>query len=83
MEPTRVLVRLSDRKIKDLLAPALPSVVELSPVPDPLIRATVSAATRAVRGELAPVEVMSAGASGLVDEAIRALAYGRWRLSSS
>ncbi|OAI46319.1 hypothetical protein AYO44_11500 [Planctomycetaceae bacterium SCGC AG-212-F19] len=83
MEPTRVLVRLSDRKIRNLLAPALPIPVESTPVPDPLIRATVRAATRVVQGEVASAEMMSAGASGLVDDAIRALAYGRWRLASS
>jgi hypothetical protein len=81
MEPTRVLVRLSDRKIKQLLPAALPAKGDS--VPDPLIRATVGAAVRAVRGEIAPVEIMSPRATGLVRDALKALAYKRWNILPS
>ena len=80
MEPTRVLVRLSDRKIKQL-SEVLPPRGDS--VPDPLIRATVGAAVRAVRGEIAPVEIMSPRATGLVRDALKALAYKRWNVVPS
>jgi hypothetical protein len=80
MKPTRVLVRLPASAVRKRLSAALPRAAEDLPVPDPLIRATVRAAARVVRGELAPLEVMSAGASTLVDDAIQALAGKRWRL---
>jgi len=80
MKPTRVLVRLPASAVRKRLSAALPRAAELLPVPDPLIRATVRAAARVVRGELASLEVMSAGASTLVDDAMQALASKRWRL---
>jgi hypothetical protein len=83
MEPTRVLIRLSDDKVRKRLSAAMPVPPEASPVPDVLIRATVRAAAKVVRGELPARATMSAGACGLVDDAVRALTLQRWSVSSS
>ena len=79
MEPTRVLLRLSNQKIKRL-ASALPPQADPA-VPDPLLRATLRAALRVANGEIPPVEVMSAGANGLVRDAMQALACKRWHVT--
>lgn len=82
MEPTRVLLRLPDRKIRKIkkLLPSPLSCQAEPGVPDPLLRATIRAAVRVAKGETPSVELMSAGANGLVRDAMQALAYKRWNV---
>lgn len=82
MEPTRLLIRLRGEAVRERLLAVLPISADAALVPDPLIRATVRAATRVVRGKL-PHGTMSASARGLVEDALWSLAAKRWDVTAS